>query len=86
MTENAYLQVKKASRGYKPAWRGMVESLSMEVTGASPSELRYMLAGGVHHPRGGIKRIEVLQHTIGFSLILTGLCFTFLGAYIYLSA
>lgn len=83
--ENAYLQVKKASGGYKPEWGKMVESLSTEMCGTSPSELRYMLAGGMHHPRGGIKKVEVLQHTIGFSLILTGLCFTFLGAYIYLS-
>ena len=85
MMENAYLQVKKASGGDKPEWGEMVKSLSTEMTGTSPSELRYILAGGMHHPRGGIKRVEVLQHTIGFSLILTGLCFTFLGAYIYLS-
>ncbi|OYT54028.1 MAG: hypothetical protein B6U72_03935 [Candidatus Altiarchaeales archaeon ex4484_2] len=84
MIENAYLQVKKASRGYKPAWREMVESLSTGMMGTSPSELRYMLAGGMHHNKGGIRKSEVLQHTIGFFLILTGLCFTFLGAYIYL--
>ncbi|MEA1924854.1 MAG: hypothetical protein U9M95_03200 [Candidatus Altiarchaeota archaeon] len=85
MMENGYLQVKKASGGYKPTWREMVESLSTEMSGTTPSELRYILAGGVHHNRGGIKKIEVLQHTIGVSLILTGLCFTFLGAYIYLA-
>jgi len=80
--DRGYLRVKKASFGPKPDWNGILACVSPHMTGVCASELKYMLAGGLNCDNQEIDKIQLLQSIIGLSLFLTGLCFTFMGAYI----